>query len=763
MPGEPLVCVWEAAYALSSDNYKRLTVSLIKEVTLSFKDLPSVEYSERKFNRLFACSDKVKLVNYKSYVHSVLIASDVRLLQLLPEIENRCWEICRNRYDSTNIPDDVAEMLWRIFNRFADENTFPVLIPAEEMQFLITCLGEKLEIDKKRMINSLGKNTTFATFLNTLNGFVSSPAHIRALRSSVSNIHEKFVKNFIKWGWMHIGTKLMSKFTFWEECWFVLTNERLSYYGKSFLADRSGSSFKGEVIITSETRLEPLPADDFLYKSYSGCFKLSSNQDELEISCGTDIERRFWMELILESIETSSCANNDAISPEKNHIKPFVVEDSNNVSAINKNEKETTESKDVIEIEEEKLKVIFMKLDKDGNGILDKDEFFKFFSLVGMNSMSEEHSNQVFDSIDSDKSGNISFDEFVKYFETAIFQEGEGDSVSNRLRDAFLSADRDGSGTINVKEYIEYMWEQKRGVALSKLMKTFESIQQSGDEEISYEKFQELFKDDPNVLSKTGPSSTNENMNKMLKKLYDDSNSDELAEFLKDRWSSFSSFKRKGASGKVVMSSPDEMVADFTPGSYSLMDLACFSDVPPIEPKHTVVNGVKWISGPEPGKSGKCVFPSDFDGKILCDFGTNETLRYYGCSFANGKQEKISLLYRHGITDFLYANKYLDDYVKLTNGGSGIEKHPFSHLDCPMEDDSGYFILGKFVSADEIHLTAFRIPKLHALYVPGNVIHSNDYLKGKWRTMLSDEANIDHVHLVKQAKDTVNHFTLEFM
>ena len=33
------------------------------------------------------------------------------------------------------------------------------------------------------------------------------------------------------------------------------------------------------------------------------------------------------------------------------------------------------------------------------------------------------------------------------------------------------------------------------------------------------------------------------------------------------------------------------------------------------------------------------------------------------------------------------------------------------------------------------------------LYVPPNAIHSNDHLKGKWRTMLSDsdDAPIDHV------------------
>jgi len=31
-----------------------------------------------------------------------------------------------------------------------------------------------------------------------------------------------------------------------------------------------------------------------------------------------------------------------------------------------------------------------------------------------------------------------------------------------------------------------------------------------------------------------------------------------------------------------------------------------------------------------------------------------------------------------------------------------------------------------------LHLTAFRIPVRHTLYIPGGTIHTNDYLKGTW-------------------------------
>jgi hypothetical protein len=209
------------------------------------------------------------------------------------------------------------------------------------------------------------------------------------------------------------------------------------------------------------------------------------------------------------------------------------------------------------------------------------------------------------------------------------------------------------------------------------------------------------------------------------------------------------------------------MVADVLPGQYNLLDLACFSEKESIQPKRVVIKGVQWLKSSDPSQSGKLIFPSDYDGSIPVDIATSEHARYYGCHLADSTQVKVSLLYRHGIQDFTYQNSYLNDYVQDKNG-PGLEKHEFSHLDCPLEDDSGYFIIGKIVQGskyEELHLTAFIVPTRHTLYVPGNTFHSNDYLKGTWRTMLSDEAEIDHYHVVKKIKDFHNapteHFTFK--
>ena len=59
-----------------------------------------------------------------------------------------------------------------------------------------------------------------------------------------------------------------------------------------------------------------------------------------------------------------------------------------------------------------------------------------------------------------------------------------------------------------------------------------------------------------------------------------------------------------------------------------------------------------------------------------------------------------------------------------------------------------------------MHLTAFIIPLGHTVYIAPRVVHSNDHMKGLWRTMLGSPENeeptpedkIDHVLLMKKSE-----------
>jgi Ca2+-binding EF-hand superfamily protein len=92
-----------------------------------------------------------------------------------------------------------------------------------------------------------------------------------------------------------------------------------------------------------------------------------------------------------------------------------------------------------------KLKIKFDRIDIDGSGNIDSDEFFE---AVG-----EQRSpltDRLFALIDLDGSGTIEFDEYVRVMATyCMFTKDE------ILRFCFECFDVDNSGTIDEKEFIE--------------------------------------------------------------------------------------------------------------------------------------------------------------------------------------------------------------------------------------------------------------------------------------------------------------------
>jgi Ca2+-binding EF-hand superfamily protein len=92
-----------------------------------------------------------------------------------------------------------------------------------------------------------------------------------------------------------------------------------------------------------------------------------------------------------------------------------------------------------------KLKIKFDRIDVDGSGNIDSDEFFE---AVG-----EQRSpltDRLFAMIDLDGSGTIEFDEYVRVMATyCMFTKDE------ILRFCFECFDVDSSGTIDEKEFIE--------------------------------------------------------------------------------------------------------------------------------------------------------------------------------------------------------------------------------------------------------------------------------------------------------------------
>jgi Ca2+-binding EF-hand superfamily protein len=402
--------------------------------------------------------------------------------------------------------------------------------------------------------------------------------------------------------------------------------------------------------------------------------------------------------------------------------------------------------------EREKIKAVFLELDENGNGYLDENEFSMALKGFGLD-LNASESSDIFRSIDTSGDGRIIFDEFYDYFLENILSQ-----KNSALLKAFAKADTDGSGTINFKELSEFLQDRHLSLDLDQILTTFDK---ACKDELSFEDIQCM-----SFLNEIGVfQDSNEKLEAQLKSRFEAFDPQILKERIEKRWQKFESFRRQGITGHNVMTGGEGIVKDIVPGEYQLGDLAFFRDLPKVIPKMTIVKGVSWESSKIPDTPGNLVFPRDFSGNIEAEIASNELLGYYGCTFANRKSEKVFIPYRHAVQDFTYEDDYLIDYVERKKGGAGLERHGFSHIDCPLDEDSGFIILGK-LDKGEIHLTAFKIPRRQTLYVPGNCIHSNDYLKGTWRTMLSDETNIDHVYLkrksIEDERSYLESFTLTF-
>ncbi len=838
MVGERLMCVWEAVWAADNDNSRMPSTGLVETITSSLFASAAATFNRDIFRHTFKEST-IEFAAFNIYVCEMLKEKGIPMSIIYDGIEEKCWNICQVTYQipAMSCSKVSIKMLWQIFLRITQDASYPPAIsPVNTTWIMDKMLSGVQDRTVKSKNFALDQNTpvTFNMFLHMVQKVVDSLSDSSDMDTCIEDIHAWLVQEICIAGWLYKRTRKQGNWTNWVKRWFIMTPGKLEYFEGPLCKDR-----KGEVCINSHSKLDQIGGKKYFVigRSLSHCFRITNSPYlEIEICAANEKEKVIWMTTIDEIIETSllgitpiqtllgerevSVTGKHKIDlqetekrldslrmtarrskmkgdkKEKGGIKlpqpPTAAAGHCTSSGIVLSGKTHSDPKAAYSDDEEqvdndmyadqmqRMKLLFGKLDTDGNGYIDRAEFGEFVKQLGLLEIQDQEIDLIFQTADKKGQGKLTLEDFEDYLVKFVMDE-EGNTENKmeaNLRKAFLKADTNGKGTVNFKEFTEFAWERKRSVRVSLLMRAFSSMEDGMKGEISYKNFRKFFQkdaelesieeDEMKVLRPSFSRQDSHSLENYLAMMYQESDIEQLATYLQHRWKAFASFRRYGQSGELVMHGESGMVADILPGKYNLVDLACFSDLPPLQPRHIAVNKPEWIQSNISGKSGKIIFPSNFTGTIPVDIATDQHVRYYGCSFADSNQVQVSLLYRHGIQDFTYQNKYLEDYVKTQNGGSGLECHDFSHLDCPLEADSGYFILAKYdEKSGDLHITAFKVPTRHTLYVPGGCIHSNDYLKGTWRTMLSDEAEIDHVHITRRcsktaSNDDVEHLTFSF-
>ena len=396
---------------------------------------------------------------------------------------------------------------------------------------------------------------------------------------------------------------------------------------------------------------------------------------------------------------------------EDDYLQTRSTDDENQHKPSAKDLNELTDNgPDSMEVQLEKLKVLFLKIDTDGDGKICQKDFYEFIKNLDIN-LPRNETDLIFQTIDKDCDNYISFREFEAYFVEFVIGESPSTVSEAKLRAAFITADRDGKGRINFHAFIEHAFKRRRTMSIKAISDTFEALDKDKSGDICFREFRDFFNRQSRSRSLMPLAEVEISVSPLeeaLKEVSRETDTTEMVSYLWDRWKKFKTFKREGESGEMVMTGAHGIVNDHLPGEYALLELACFNDLPPIVPKHTVITDIQWLKSPDPSTSGRILFPPDFNRKIATDLATSETLAFYGCSLADGNQLKVSLLYRHGIQDFTYENSYLDDFV-IAGSRAGIERHAFVHLDCPLDNDSGRFVLAKIEVCNRILHTYLHI------------------------------------------------------
>ncbi|KAK3085218.1 hypothetical protein FSP39_000122 [Pinctada imbricata] len=522
MPGEQLTCVLQAVSAVAGQKEGNSGTGIPKLVLNcvihSLQRLKSVNLPNDAFRQYFSEKEKVTFENLKFFICNNLCAKNADIKDLCDEIESACWNICKGTV-SAPLKTTNLEKLWRVANRLTDENMYPPKIAKGECTWFMTKLTVMLGNEwLSKEIAVPDSDLSVQEFL----GFSFQNYFCNLSRDKVEHIidglHCWLVDETLKSGWIYKRSRKQANWTSWVKRWCVLTPTKIEFFKRGKAIDF--------VEVKRQTKMESLAPYQGIIQAHKFRFKVSNYPiSECELNAETESDKILWMSCLDDAINAAKenttpvqkllkrrrNYGNQANRAEKEldrmfqktvrhrmSIPTITVEgkvvpnkDKHDVIFPETKFEERELSNSFLEQERQKLKAIFLKIDKDGNGILSREEFSDFVKTLGLK-MAENEIDLVFNTCDKDKSGQVTYDEFQQYFAQHILGEtGNGKCVAG-LRRAFLKADRDGSGTLTFKEFTEYIWDRKRSVRISSLLDIFGKMGKNDTEEVCFNDFQEF-------------------------------------------------------------------------------------------------------------------------------------------------------------------------------------------------------------------------------------------------------------------------------
>ncbi|XP_057969236.1 calmodulin-like protein 3 [Malania oleifera] len=140
------------------------------------------------------------------------------------------------------------------------------------------------------------------------------------------------------------------------------------------------------------------------------------------------------------------------------------------------------------------LKTVFATFDKNGDGFITKQELRESLGNIGIVA-TERDVEEMMERLDANGDGLIDADEFCQLFEPATRGSGEGEEESG-LREAFEVFDKDGDGLISVEELGKVLGSLglKEGRRMEDCKEMIKKVDVDGDGMVSFDEFKMMMR-----------------------------------------------------------------------------------------------------------------------------------------------------------------------------------------------------------------------------------------------------------------------------
>jgi len=135
---------------------------------------------------------------------------------------------------------------------------------------------------------------------------------------------------------------------------------------------------------------------------------------------------------------------------------------------------------------DKQLRTAFNLFDKDGKGVIGKDDLKKLLKDMKVD-LTDDELKDILNDVDEDGSGKIEFNEFKKFMTREM-------SEAQRLKNIFNIFDSDGDGYITIPELKRTLKQCDYNVTNEGVEKIMKEADINKDGKISFEEFKIFFK-----------------------------------------------------------------------------------------------------------------------------------------------------------------------------------------------------------------------------------------------------------------------------